>query len=484
MEYILLFLQEHQTSSLDRFGDLIETSIGSGMCDALPEVRSNARQSFRVLHRHWPDRAQRIFSKLDGVSQKYLFDEYSNEEKETIQMLQRPSSASSASSRPSQIPKSKATTSVRPSSVEIPTKRQHDVALHNTHPIAGSKIRSAPVPRAAERSPKTQESTEKSTSTSTLMLPPPAKSVRRDESIAEPLKSMSAPPQTAKRVMTGELMVLGRELMIIVAPTETPSSAIKVPQRVLRPETLIPTTPSASRQPSSVGTVARKTLSDPNSSLQLMLQKSGSTLWSTRVESLQDIKMFMLNSHPSEVVPSFEKIMTVVLSHISDAHFQVVQASLDCLLELLPLFVAPIQDYLDRLLPLLFVKFIEKKEKISDSANRLLDFIMITYHGDITVPLLLKIADQSPSITGSKIKTRCIEYCGSLVTKTCNYFKSGSRILYNLLMHLFLTHQIYDWRFRNLYYMQLINYPQHYDKQLQIYFVNYMSLNRRIVCIR
>jgi CLIP-associating protein 1/2 len=75
IDYLLVFLTELSTNTLEKYQDIIEDHIKVRLSDALPEVRSTAKQCYWSYCSHFPERANSIFNSLDSSVQKHLKDE-------------------------------------------------------------------------------------------------------------------------------------------------------------------------------------------------------------------------------------------------------------------------------------------------------------------------------------------------------------------------------------------------------------------------
>lgn len=75
-EYLLLVLERwFDAPEMQRSAELYEDLIKCCCADAMSEVRSLARQCYRVFARCWPDRARRLYQAFDPVTQKVINDE-------------------------------------------------------------------------------------------------------------------------------------------------------------------------------------------------------------------------------------------------------------------------------------------------------------------------------------------------------------------------------------------------------------------------
>ncbi|KAG0621726.1 hypothetical protein M758_3G044000 [Ceratodon purpureus] len=75
-EYLLLVLEQwFDSPEMQRSAELYEDLIKCCCADAMSEVRSLARQCYRVFARCWPDRARRLYQAFDPVTQRVINDE-------------------------------------------------------------------------------------------------------------------------------------------------------------------------------------------------------------------------------------------------------------------------------------------------------------------------------------------------------------------------------------------------------------------------
>ena len=75
IDYVLVLLTELPTNSLEKYQDIIEDNIKARVSDALPEVRSTAKQCYWSYCSHFPERTTPLFNSLDTNVQKHLKDD-------------------------------------------------------------------------------------------------------------------------------------------------------------------------------------------------------------------------------------------------------------------------------------------------------------------------------------------------------------------------------------------------------------------------
>ena len=74
-QYLNIILKNYPNNMLDKSLPLIENTIEQGVVDASKETRAFSRRNFLLLQEIYPQRAEKIFNKLDSQTQKMLQEE-------------------------------------------------------------------------------------------------------------------------------------------------------------------------------------------------------------------------------------------------------------------------------------------------------------------------------------------------------------------------------------------------------------------------
>ena len=96
-----------------------------------------------------------------------------------------------------------------------------------------------------------------------------------------------------------------------------------------------------------------------------VLSKAGSTTWSTRAACFNELTALMSSdARRNEVAPLVDKITSLLLERLSDPHYKVVHAALDCTGSLAMNFPYAIEPHLERFLPQLLLRVQPPQEHV------------------------------------------------------------------------------------------------------------------------
>ncbi|KAM7252853.1 hypothetical protein ACFE04_025471 [Oxalis oulophora] len=136
---------------------------------------------------------------------------------------------------------------------------------------------------------------------------------------------------------------------------------------------------------------------------------SPSSDWFARVSAFNYLRNSLQQDlkGSQEVMQNFERVMKLFFHHLDDPHHKVAHAALSALAEIIPTYRKLFEGYLDRTLYHVFSRLIDPKESVRQLAVTTLEVVSKTYSIDSLLPALLRSLDEQRS---PKVKLAVIEY--------------------------------------------------------------------------
>lgn len=421
-EFLCHILSSTSPSNPDKFLDNIEETITTTLSDAIPDVRQNARQCFGNFNKRYPERGQRLFESLSPSVQKHLYEIYTQEERKT--------KANPLTNNNNDVKKIK-TTAYSNSSSNLSEAQAIAAApkspFHGTFPTSKKQLSQIATAVQQAQSAIPKPSASRVTQVEKEPTHPTAKRVQS----AEPKETSSSTTSSAapKRVQaTSATSTTTIKAKRVPLETKEPVKAKEEPVEKKKSTTL---EPAARRVPVPVKPAAmqqepekpKRTL--PEYDLNAVLDKAGSSVWSTRIQCFQELKVLFTSERANEIVHHFEKVVNNCIQHLSDPHYKVVTQVLDSMRCLILSFPTYFEPFLERALPHLFRKTGDIKDTIKTVSMSVLSAIADSYDADaILLPLLLRVLDHAEA----KLKIGALEFMLQLMQVSQRFFKNPTRM--------------------------------------------------------
>ncbi len=458
---MVLMLEETSTSSLDRFADQFFTALKLCLGDATAGVRANARKCFHLSQNHWRERAKKFYTTLDPSTQKAIADDEQKMSKlntsdssmnDSTDLTARPKSSHSNRPRGTGMPVSKPRTAepgygipksksssafIETTMLDLTNETNQDSLKPPKTTITQKKntnIAAAKKAWLAKRQPVKQEE-----DSMDFVLPPKAPTMRH------------APSRTQS---TDEDHVMHEKYHPLVpnaTPAKPPTPALKTTPAHKSPA---PVThePLSARSTSELSSTGKQRLVPSNSDhvtlsssdtvtsilkdAKVHLSSNGTggassaktneQPWSDRVLCCKKLLLLVQsNDRWPEITSKLSDVMSVLIDKYAlDPHYKVVEQCLILLEAMVARYQQAFEPYLERLFVRILVRLADTKETIANSASRLLVSICNNYSGDILIPALLKVLDNS----NTKIKLACLEIFLQIMNSCATYLAYPSHM--------------------------------------------------------
>eukprot|EP00898_Chlorokybus_atmophyticus_P009129 jgi/Chlat1/9217/Chrsp98S08480 len=454
-EYALLMLTEWgEAPEMHRYAETLEELSRAAVADAVSEVRSTARHLCRAVIDLWPERARRFIASLDPSTQKML-DEEPNRAVTKLAKARLSHTTAPAKSQLVQNVPAAAVTATAPKS----TTGMHSSALRR---VSSAELVAMPPPMEEDTSfKKGLNCLRKSMAPGAAMRievtespvaavpnsarPDPSNNIRpefvRADRVTQPQPQSSShngplhnnsnhglmlPRPTvnaARRVPCAEQPRMETHTAAHHGGGEAPVPSASGPKRVLRSEA------SSLDDGESLRTSQRLRPPTSDAALEETMAHAMATLhaqgatWQKRVEAFDQIKRLLGTLRGMHEMRShLDRLVVLIEEHLNDAHHRVVQAVLSTLCELITTYAAPLETYLDRLLPHVFGHLVDSKEHSRALAAEVLEVANANYASDVLLQALVRSLEvQRPP----KARTGVLEYALHALTQAT----AGSRPL-------------------------------------------------------
>jgi len=121
----------------------------------------------------------------------------------------------------------------------------------------------------------------------------------------------------------------------------------------------------------------------PEQEIFELLKKAESQSWTDRIDAFEQLANYISNKATSlPNVSMFCKIVNLHFDHLDDPHFKVILVVHKSFSKLINSFGETLEPYLGEIIPRLLVNLSDKRDKISSSANILLNLLNQRYGGD------------------------------------------------------------------------------------------------------
>lgn len=404
LEYLVVMLDSLIISP--KYQDLLAITIKHGLEDALPAVRKLSRQCYTSFEQLHPQKAATMYHTLDSTTQKYLQQHTSNPRKD-ITRIDR--------THP-------------PMTVKNPTAltKQNIARPATTQQIRHPTI--LPTNNRLEGTPKSKTWSEQFKENK----PPPG--LPQSSKLHTTVVPYISAPKLARGTQIQQTGTATEDnfdntfnhLIFVTKEMHTPKRV----QQQQTPKSLLLPTPKLFSLPTPVFDLQLETEEEK---IAVLLEKTESELWSTRMESFHNLHLvFRDNNKIAEGLRQAEKITNSCISHLGDTHYKVVSQVLQLLSTMRSLQASNpfwnaghFLELLSGLLPLL----VHPKEEIVRLAGDLVDEIVDRSEPSTIFPILFKIAEH-PNPTAV---LKSIDYITLLTSKCSSFLQHSTRMLFFLV---------------------------------------------------
>ena len=107
-----------------------------------------------------------------------------------------------------------------------------------------------------------------------------------------------------------------------------------------------------------------------------------------------------------------DNIVDKCVNHLTDAHFKVVSNALNCIGLLIVTFTSLLQNSLETIIPKVLYNISDRKEKVANAANYVLELLHTNYEADSLIAPFIRCLDSSHMM---RIKTGALEVMNVLI---------------------------------------------------------------------
>lgn len=164
-----------------------------------------------------------------------------------------------------------------------------------------------------------------------------------------------------------------------------------------------------------------------NQEITKLLERAKSSNWIDRINAFEQLSTYVGNkSSASLSFTSFERIIQTHVDHMNDNHFKVILVVQESFGKIIHSFSETLEPHLGDIVPRLLANLSDAREKVSKSANLLLNTLKLRYGGDKLVPHFMGIIDpkEDVKIVGATLEVLSLH----LVQATDEYFTQKSTL--------------------------------------------------------
>jgi hypothetical protein len=169
------------------------------------------------------------------------------------------------------------------------------------------------------------------------------------------------------------------------------------------------------------------TKTTPEQEIFELLEKAESQSWTDRINAFEQLANYISNKATSlPNVSMFCKIVNLHFDHLDDPHFKVILVVHKSFSKLINSFGETLEPYLSEIIPRLLVNLSDKRDKISSSANILLNLLNQRYGGDKLLKYFMNVLDIKEDIVVMGAALEVLSH--HLIKSTDEFFKEKSNV--------------------------------------------------------
>ena len=164
----------------------------------------------------------------------------------------------------------------------------------------------------------------------------------------------------------------------------------------------------------------------PEQEIFELLEKAESENWVDRINAFEQLANYISNKATSlPNVSMFCKIVNLHFDHLDDPHFKVILVVHKSFSKLINSFGETLEPYLSEIIPRLLVNLSDKREKISSSANILLNLLNQRYGGDKLLKYFINVLDVKEDLV---VMGAALEVLSHIIKSTEEFFREKSNV--------------------------------------------------------
>lgn len=413
MEYLVLSLRWWDSNTINRYGDEIEACIKSALSDAEGDVRAWARLGYWALSVHAPERTQRLLRSMDANVQRHVFGD-----EDKFRAFWEAEGAEMDGIPPP-----------RDMEPAVPAHRQHrdrerggrskqssrDAAAASDHGSGAVGYEETPVvDRAVADDPHGRHGSVR------------AGGFDRSESKTHYPRAAQRAPAEEHRIPAEEHEVertrkalrggarrapASASAAVSVAGAGGAGSAVHARSGGYGEEPPVESSAPPKPDPRDGRYAGATEVSDggvefaQHLGAMELLHLCESELWSTRVEAFEALSLvFRDEARGDEAAAVVERTARVLMEHLGDAHYKVVNAALHAAAALVDGFAAELEPQLEWLLPKVLLQLQSQKGSTRERSLDVLEAIKSGYHGALLAPIATRVLDiEHPRVRGGAL---------------------------------------------------------------------------------